>query len=109
MAAIEWLLIAIAKCVASDNETMLASLCRDMQSIVPKEAGELGNPKLDIHTATAFIELLCPIKYAIFHINLGLQELCFSNYSAVSSFYNESEGTIMQPIILAILITSETH
>ena len=80
-----------------------------MQSIMLKESGELGNPRLDTPVAAAFIVLLYTFKCAIFHINLGLQELYSSDHYIVSNFYNKLEGTVVQLVILVILIIFDNH
>ena len=68
----EWLLVAIAKYIARTDEALLARLRRNIQSIIPTEAGILGNPRVDTLVVTAFIELIYPVKYAIFSINKDL-------------------------------------
>ena len=63
------MLIAFAMHVSGEDEQSLARLCRDVQHIIPEEAGMLGCPRVDMQAATAFAELTCLVKHAIFNVS----------------------------------------
>ena len=91
----ERLLVSIAKYIARTNEFILAKLCRDIQSITPMDVGILGNPRVDTLVATAFLELMYPVKYAIFSTNKGLQELGSSDIILFKEYLKESDSSVM--------------
>ena len=71
-------------------------------------AGIHYDPKVDTLAVATFIELLCPIKCAIFQVNEGLQLISSSNMSLFETYFNK-EGSFMQPIILTACVVSEDH
>ena len=105
---VEWMLIAIAKHVAGDDVALLAKMRRDIQCITPKFAGLHGNPRVDMLGAAAFVEILYPVKFAIFTVNFGLQ-LLYSSDSTLFEKHNEEEGSGMNPVILNVLVLSANH
>ena len=106
---IEWLLIAVAKYVANDDEQTLAKLRRNIQSLTPKLAGLYGNIKVETLAAAALFEILFPVKYAIYTTSEGLYTLMSSDTLLFHEFFNEPEGKARQPVILCILVISEGH
>ena len=62
----EWVLTSIASLIAHDNVDLHATLRRDITSLTPVIAGSLGTVRLDILQATALMEVIYPVKYAIF-------------------------------------------
>ena len=105
---VEWLLIAIAKHVAGNDAALLAKMRRDIQCITPKFGGKYGNPRVDMLGAAAFIELLHPVKFAIFSVNLGLQLLLSSDMMLFEK-HNQQEGSDMNPVVLNVLVMSTNH
>ena len=91
----EWLLVSIAKYIAGTNEILLAKLRRDIQSFVLMDAKIFGNLRVDTLAATAFLELMYPVKYAIFSTNEGLQELGLSDLLLFEEYLKESDGSVM--------------
>ena len=92
---IEWLLIAVAKYIAGNNEPTLAMLCRNIQSIILNDIGILGNSKVDTLAAAAFFEVLYPVKYTIFLVEQGLYTLMSSDMILFDQFYQKPEGSVM--------------
>jgi len=105
----EWLLVSIAKYIARTNEILLAKICRDIQSITPIDAGILGNPRVDTLVVTVFLELMYSIKYAIFSTNEGLQELGSSDLLLFEDYLKESDGLVMQPVILTVIVVTSGY
>ena len=91
----EWLLVSIAKYIAGSNEFILAKLRRDIQSLILMEVRILGNPRVDTLAATAFLELMYSVKYAIFSTNKYLQELKLSDLILFEEYLKESDGSVM--------------
>ena len=105
----EWLLIATVKYIANNDEATLAKSHRNMQSITPKDSGGFGSAKVHTLAATAFIEVLHPVKYATFLVEQGLHNLMSSDMFAFQKFFDESERQTMQPITLNVLVDSSHH
>ena len=59
------------------------------------DVGMLGNPRVDTLVATAFLELMYPVKYTIFSTNKGLQELGSSNLMLFEEYLKESDSLVM--------------
>ena len=59
--------------------------------------------------ATAFLELLYPIKYAIFSTNEGLQELESSDLILFEEYLKETDSLVMQPVILIVIVVTSGH
>ena len=95
--------------MAGNDELTLAKLLRSMQSIVPKEAGKLGNSKVDALAVVAFIETLCLVKYAIFLIEQGLCILMPSDNLLLNAVFSKLKGSVMQAVILNTTIASGAH
>ena len=91
----KWLLVAIAKYIAGTDEALLARLYRNIQSITPTKAGMLGNPRVNTLAVTAFIEMIYPVKYAIFSVNEGLQDLRLSNFMLFEDYFKETDSSVM--------------
>lgn len=87
---------------------LYAKLCKDVQSLTPKLAGIMRNPRVDILAATALIELLHPVKYAIFILNQGLQTPC-SGHMMLNEKYYQQESLVMNPVVLIILAISKDY
>ena len=106
---IEWLSISVTKCIVGNNEATLAKLQRNMQLLTLKSVGILSSAKVETLAAVAFYKLLCSVKFAIVAVHESLCTLMFSNIHLFREFFIESEGKVMQPIALCMLITSKTH
>ncbi len=106
---IEWLLIAAAKYIAEDDESTLSKLRRNIQSITPYDAGILGNSKVDTLAAAAFLEVLYPVKYAIFLVEQGLSILMSSDMILFDQFFQGPESSVMQPVVLSVIVASANH
>ena len=85
----KWLLVSIVKYITRPNEFILAKLRRDIQSLTPMDVGILGNPRVDTLVVTAFLELMYPVKYAIFSTNKNLQELGLSDLLLFKDYLKE--------------------
>ena len=75
----EWLSASAANYITEDDEQLLAKLWRNMQSRTPNKVEQLGNANADILVTAALIELLVPVKYAIFIPTTGLHILLSSS------------------------------
>ena len=71
--------------------------------------GILGNLRVDTLAATAFLELMYPVKYAIFSTNEGLQELESSDLILFEEYLKETDGSVMQPVILTVTVIISGH
>ena len=72
-------MVSTAKYVAGDNEALLALLCRNIQSIVPKDSERFGSSKVDTLVAVVLIKVLYPVKYALFRVKEDLYTLIASD------------------------------
>ena len=70
---------SVATHIACDNEQLLANLRRSTQSRILEEVGRLESVNADMLAAEALLELLLPIKHAIFMPITGLHMLLSSN------------------------------
>ena len=59
-------MIVAAKYVTRDNKVLLAKLCRNILSMKPKDSGRYGSLRVNGMIVSVFIEVLYPVKYAIF-------------------------------------------
>ena len=73
------------------------------------DTGILGNSRVDMLAATAFLELMYSVKYAIFSTNIGLQELESSDLLLFEDYLKESDGSVMQPVILIVIVITSGH
>ena len=105
----EWLLVGTSKCIAGDEEPILAKLRRDAQVLTPKSAGGIGSIKLESLAAAGFFEIAFPIKCAFCTANEGLRSLLSSDVMLFDKFWEELESKAMKPVILVILVISKSH
>ena len=91
----EQLLVSIAKYIVGTNKILLAKLRRDIQSIILMDAGILDNLRVDTLAAMVFLELMYPVKYAIFSTNKGLQELGLINLMLFKEYLKESYASVI--------------
>ena len=75
----EWMLIALARYFADGDVLLEAKLRRDITSFLPHRLGREIAFGIETFAATDFIELLYPVKYAIFSDVTGLCDLCGSD------------------------------
>ena len=80
-----------------------------MQSIALREDGKLSNSKVNTLAAVAFIETLCPAKYAMLIIEQDECALASSDSLLFLPIISEAEGTLLQSMILNTIITSTRH
>ena len=106
---VEWLLTETSKHVAGNNELTLAKLRRNVQSLTPKRVGGVGSAKVETLAATAFFEVILPIKYALCAVNKGLHALISSDVCLFHEFFGEPEGKAMKPVMLVALVISKDH
>ena len=71
----ELLLVAVAKYAAESNESLLAQLCQNIQSIIPSAVSSFRSLMVDALEAAAFIELLFLVKCAFFSTDTESQTL----------------------------------
>ena len=69
---VEWLLVGAEKYTVESYLSLLALLCRNIQSITPSEVGLFGSLIVDMLEAVAFIKSLISVKYTIFSTDTGL-------------------------------------
>ena len=87
----------------------MTKLRRNAQSLTPKGVGGLGSARVETLAAAAFFEVVFPIKYAIYSVNNGLHTLTSSNVLLFNEYLVESEGKVIKPVILVILVISSDH
>ena len=80
-----------------------------MQSIAPKEAGRLGDSKVDRLAAGVFIEVLCLVKFIIFFIKEGLCKLVWSDMQLLNPFFSNPDRLVMKLVILTMIVASVAH
>ena len=68
-----------AKFVTRYDEALLAILCKNIQSMTPKNSGRFGSWRINTLVAVAFIEALYLVKYTIFKVEEGLYTLIASD------------------------------
>ena len=88
------------------NEWVLMSLTRHIEIDDVELHVKL---RLDILQAVALMELLFPVKFAIFSLENNLMEMMGSYPFAFATCYSDKVGSLMQPVILTVIIVSITH
>ena len=73
------MIISIVIFIVKDDELLLAKLHRDIISITPIDASELGAMRLDTLAALALCEFVLSVKFGIFIPDKGLENLFYSN------------------------------
>ena len=76
---VEWLCVLFAYFLAGDETQLLAQLCCNTQSIALKKVGVLGNSKVNMLAAAAFIKTVCPVMHAIFVAEHSVHSLITSD------------------------------
>ena len=75
----EWVLIYLARFIACDDAELHTKLLRDIATLAPVQAGAIGAIRLDIFQVAALIEVLFPVKHAMFSIGKDLTEMMGSD------------------------------
>ena len=105
----EWVLTSIASLIAHDDVDLHATLRHDITSLTSVIARSLGAVRLDISQAIALMEVLYPMKHAIFFAEHGAMEMIGSDLATFASCYSPEIKPIMQPVVLVIIIVSGIH
>ena len=88
--------MSVVKYVAGNDELTLVKLRRIAQSIASEEVGRLGNSKVDVLAAAAFIEALYRVKHIIFLTEEGLCKLMSSDMLLFNPFFSELKELVIQ-------------
>ena len=81
----EWVSTSVILHVVHDNLELHAVLRRDLTSLTPEISGALGAIRLAVLKAAALMELLYPVKYAMFSAETDLMKMMSSDPYAFSS------------------------
>ena len=73
------MMISAAKFIVKDNKLLLAKLRRDITSLTPIDAREIGAMRLDTLAVLALCKFLFPMKFGVFIPNKGIENLFGSN------------------------------
>ena len=92
--------------IAHDYLNSHTVIRRDLISITPDVAGELGSIRLDVLQAAALMELLYPVKHTTFSTETDLMQIMVNNPYAFSSCYSINTRSSMHPVMLVMIIVS---
>ena len=102
-------LISLERRIANDDAELHVKLRRDIDALTLAKACSIGTIRLDILQVVALMELLFPVKFAIFSIENNLMEMIGSNPFTFATCYTDEVGSLMQPVIFAVTIVSIIH
>lgn len=105
----ERVLTSMTKHVAGEDEDLHATLRRDFTSLTPVKAGDIGAIRLDMFQAADSLEVLFPMKYAMFSSGTDLIERWGSEPFTFNSCYTDEIKILIQLVMLVMMIVSGAH